>query len=757
MARGLILFVFLLAVAGALGQSESGNPLDPSGFPPNAPRDGRLPPPLPKEQGSFDLKLISSEEWTVDGDEVTGKVVVFEYRGYRISANEALGDLATDQFVLKGNVNVLGQDYIVRGDYIFVDTRARTFKFVQGDIDLKPALLQGRVKTDVYVKSAEASGGEARIDGKQVTVTTCEYPNPHYAIYAGDITVEPGKKLTFHDFRLKILGATIVRIPSVVIPLDRRTQGITPDFGHTEDEGYFIKTKIGTPAGRNTFYTRVDLMSKKGIGLGGEYAIESGPGKGGIRAYSNFFGDSTPGVTASADYRTTLPWGKVEAEQSYRRFFFLTGVDVTTMQTRLRVSPKIQKGQMDISYFRDQNTSGTFSSTNQNAQFSANRAWRPGFTSSIQLNYTNSIAQSTEGKGVLSKREALEVRAQTNYEMRQFIARLDYQQIIPISQTLNFVGGIDRTPELTLMTDSGRLFGKDRPKWMPNFSALVSAGAYNDRFNELRVNRYFIDFRANGASNPANLWGMSYDAGLKQGIYSDGTAQYTPMANVMLRYNAGNRLSANVTYSYTRPHGYSPIQGDRSGTVNYMAFDATAELFPKFTAAAQVGFDFHQQSQGFEGWISPGLKFEYLPTADFKARLTGNYIPQLSAIGNIRFDLAWQAGATFVGVGLRYDGVRNQWANLNLFVDAFKIGRLKVSALFLYNGYLSKFDSRHLALTYDLHCAEAVLQILENNTGFRPGREYLFFIRIKGLPFDTPFGIGRQGEPLGYGTGGGWR
>ncbi len=757
MARGLICLLLMLSVGVALAQTQSGNPMDPTGFPPNAPRDGRLPPPLPPEQGSYELKLISSEEWTIEGNEVTGKDVLFEYRGYRISAKEALGDLSTDQFVLRGEVNVLGRDYVVRGDYVFVDARARAFKFVQGDIDLKPALLQGRVQTDIYVNSADASGSEDRIEGRQVSVTTCKYPNPHYAIYAGDVTVEPGKKLTFRDFRLKILGTTIIRIPRVVIPLNRRTQGISPDFGHTEDEGYFIKTKIGTPVGSNTFYTRVDLMTRKGVGLGGEFAVESGPGRGGVRVYSNLFGNATPGVTASADYKTNLGWGKVEVEQGYRRFFFLTGENTTSVQTRLRVSPNIPDGKMDITYFRDRNTSGTFESTNQNAQFTTDKTWRQGLTSSIQLNYTNAIAQSTEGKGVLSKREALEVRAQTNYDMRQFVARLDYQQIIPITQTFNFVGGIDRTPELTVMTDTTRLFGTNRPKWLPNISALVSAGAYHDRFNSLHVNRYFLDFRANGASNPARLWGIIYDAGLRQGIYSDGTAQYTPTANVILRYNAGDRLSGNIAYSYTRPHGYSPIQGDRSGTVNYMSLDAVAELFPAFTAAAQVGFDFHQQSQGFDGWISPGLKFEYAPSADFKARLTGNYLPQLSAIGNVRFDLAWQAGATFVGVGLRYDGVRNQWANLNLFVDAFKIGRLKVSALLLYNGYLSKFDSRHLALTYDLHCAEAVFQVLENNTGFRPGREFLFFIRIKGLPFDTPFGVGRQGEPLGYGTGGGWR
>ncbi|MEO7454293.1 MAG: hypothetical protein ABIV13_05975 [Fimbriimonadales bacterium] len=756
MARGIALIAGALVLASANAQTQTGNPLDPTGFPPNAPKDGRLPPPMRAEQGSYELKLISSDEWTIDGDEVTGKNVVFEYRGYRVNADEALGDLKTNQFALKGNVNVLGAEYIVRGDYVFVDFRARSFRFVEGDVDLKPALLMGRVQTDVYVKASDASGTEDKINGRQVTVTTCEYPSPHYAIYAGEVTVEPGKKLTFKDFRLKILGSTIVRIPKVVIPLDRRTQGITPDIGHSDDEGYFIKTKLGVPIGRDTFYSRIDLMTKKGVGLGGEYVFESGAGRGGARIYGNVLGDN-PGLTASADYRTTFEWGAVEASQGYRKAFFLTGIDNTTIQTRLKISPRIEGGITDITYFRDNSVTGAFESTNSNAKFSDKRTWKPGLTTTIELNYTDMIARNNEGKGVLSKREALEVRAQTNYDLKKMLARLDYQRIIPISDSFNFIGGIDRAPELTLMTDAARLYGANRPKWMPNFTLLTSAGIYNDRFNNVQVNRYFIDFRANQSANPARLWSVSYDTGLRQGVYSDGTAQYTPMANLNLRYKAGKRLAANIFYGYTRQFGFSPIQSDRTGSTNYMAFDATAEIATALTLAGQVGFDFHQRSQGLEGWVSPALKLEYLPSADFKARLSGNYIPQLSSIGNIRFDLAWQRGETFYGVGVRWDGVRDSWANVNLFIDALKIGRLKASVLLLYNGYLHRFDSKHFSLIYDLHCAEAVLQILENSTGFRPGREIVFFIRIKGLPFDTPFGVGRQGQPLDYGTGGGWR
>lgn len=753
MARRVAVICLAALCCTALAQVGEQNPLDPAGFPPNLPRDGRLPPPLSPEQGSYDLKILSSEEWTVEGNEVRGTKVEFEYRGYRVRANEALGDLDTDQFALRGEVNVLGQDYVVRGDYVFVDLRVRSFRFVQGEVDLRQSLLEGRVQTDVYVKAAEAAGTEALLRGTDVTVTTCEYPNPHYAIYSGDVEVEPGKKLTFRDFRLKILGKTVLRIPRVTIPLDRRTQGITPDFGHSQDEGYFVKTRIGTPAGKNTFYTRVDLMTRKGVGLGGELVLDNKNGR--IGAYGNFFGNTGTGVTASGAYKTDVGKTAVEIEQSYRKSFFLTGIDTSLTQTRLRVAPRTAAGQTELTFYRDHSEAGGFDSTNLNARFHDRRTWSPGLTTSIELNYSDTIARQTNGKGVLSRREALEIRAQTNYDLRRFVARLDYQRIIPLTESFNFIGGIDRTPELTVLTDSSRIFGADKPSWMPHFSLLASAGAYHDRFNQLKVDRYFVDVRANHAGSTDRLWNLSYEAGLQQGFYSDNTALYTPRLNLNLRYGGMGKLRANLFYGYNKPHGFSPIQSDRTGTTNYFSADVTAELFPAFTAAAQVGFDFHQNSLGNEGWVSPALRFEYKPGESFKARLSGNYIPQLSSIGNIRFDLAWKHRETFVGVGLRWDGVRDSWGNLNLFVDALTIGRLRLSALLLYNGYLEKFDARHFSLTWDMHCTEAVLQILESKSGFRPGREIVFFVRIKGLPFNTPFGIGGQGQPLGYGTGGG--
>ncbi|HZH98999.1 MAG TPA: hypothetical protein VEX38_08505, partial [Fimbriimonadaceae bacterium] len=120
---------------------------------------------------------------------------------------------------------------------------------------------------------------------------------------------------------------------------------------------------------------------------------------------------------------------------------------------------------------------------------------------------------------------------------------------------------------------------------------------------------------------------------------------------------------------------------------------------------------------------------------------------------NIRIDLAYRPGATFISAGARYDGLRHTWGNANLFIDGLKWGRLSTSMILAYNGYIKKFEARHFSFTYDLHCADVILQIIDNPVGFRPGTQISLFFRLKAFPFNTPFGTGRNGQPIGTGTG----
>jgi hypothetical protein len=749
--------ILLLAAACCCVCAPAQNPMEPQGFPQNLPKDERLPPPLPPESSSYELKLVKpSKEWVVEGNQVHGKDVQFTYRGYLISGDEVEGDLDTNQFVLRGNVDILGQDHVVHGEYVFIDFRARSFRFVNGDADLKKELLKGRLLSDLYIRAKEVSGDKSLITATGASVTTCEYPDPHYTLEAERLKLIPDKRLIFENFRLRILNRTILGIPSVVIPLDRRTSNITPQVGNSFDEGYYVKTRIGVPVGRDALYTRVDLMSKKGLGLGLDYDFGRSNQQGEFRIYSNVLGSSgPPGVTASASYRNDFEWGKFELFQDYRRFFFETGENTVSTQSRLSFAPKQGRNADTLFSFTANGTkAGDFSADNQNLGVSDVRQWSGRMKTAIALNLATSTAE--QGGQNLVKNQALDARLQSSYDLTKVVAELDYERNIPIGSNFNFFGGVDRTPELTLSTDARRLMGEKKIKWMPNFTALFSAGHFDDRFALSDVSRYLFDFHASKPANPTARFSLMYDAGFRQALYSDDTAQYTPSLNLLLTARPSRKFSANLRYNYTRQHGFSPLSFDRTGDYNMASFDATGELFHAFTLGGQVGFDFKDRSFSNSSWITPSIRMEYQPSDRLRIRGLANYLPEESSWGNLRADIAWKYGDTFFGAATRYDSLRHKLGNLNLFIDGLKWGRLKLSTLLLYNGYLQKFDSTHISLTYDLHCAEAVLQVLDNNVGFRPGREVLFFIRLKGLPFDSPFGIGRSGEPIGFGTGSGW-
>lgn len=752
MARGIGVLAFAALASGAYSQVS--NPLEPTGFEAPPRRDQRLPPPLGQQGASYELKFISSD-WTIEGSQVSGKNVEFEYRGYKVKADEAVGDTDSNQFALRGNVNVLGQDEVVRGDNVFVDFRARTFRVVKGDVDLRKSFLEGRLLSDLYIRSILVRGSENVVSAERASVTTCDYAHPHYTFESYYLTAEPNKRLVFKDFRLRVLDKTLVRIPRFVIPLNRRTEGIVPDTGNTADEGYYLKLKFGLPLGGDSLLGRLDLTQKKGAGIGAEYNFGKAQSHGEFRIYSNVINGGRLNYTASGKYSSTFRLGALELSHELRQFNYLGGADNISQVTRLRFVPKLgSNGQTALLYNLDRNQSSLFSSANSNLSLTDQRRWSKVQTSNIQLNLTDNRAAS--GGVNVSSRQALDARLNTSFDLQRVVADLDYQRNIPIGSTVNFVSGLDRTPELTIRTDHRRLFGNNPLKWLPEFTALFAAGSYRDNFNSKNVNRFFFDFRTRRQPALKSKLSLAYDAGLRQGVYSDGSAQYTPSANVWLKYQPSKTTFLNLRYNYNRQYGFTPIQLDRTGSFNVASVDALVETFKGLAIGGQAGFDFNRERQGQIPWISPSIRLEYKPSDWLRLRGLATYLPQSNSWGNVRFDLGWKAGATFVGFAARYDALRHTWGNANLYVDAFKWGRFKATTLLLYNGYLERFDTRQLSMTYDLHCAEAVLQILENNTGFRPGRSIVFFIRIKALPFDSPFGIGGLGQPLDIGTGRDW-
>lgn len=714
------------------------------------PRDQRLPPP--SERASQVLVIKSFKEYRLQDNKLTASGAHFEYKGYEIRAEEVEGDLDSDVFVLKGGVDILGQSEVIRAALVQIDFANRTFRLQDGSADIKPEGLDYRIQTDIYVKTNEAEGSFDRFISRIASVTTCSFDHPHYVFESQELVVIPDRRLTFKHFRLRILGKTVLGLQRLDIPLDRNTREYLPEIGQSIDEGYFLKFKVPVAVRDDLLILKTDLMSKKGVALGGDYLYETARSKGELRTsvgLENANGTLT--YTASAKHKDRFSSGDLDASIEGRRYQFFGGPISNNLDARLSFRPNFTGAnattRIGATYFENQ-TDG-FRSSQTNITLSDFRRWDPRHTTSLILAFSES--KSSISGTTIGSRQFVDVRFQDTLSMPTFSAQLDFNRAIPIGSTLNFFGGVDRAPELSFRTDKNRLFGIQSR--IPQFTALFSIGNFIDNAQNLQVVRAFLDLRTTKTGVPNNGLGIEYDASFKQGFYGNNTAQYTPIANVRLSYQRERLLSLNVRYNFSRQFGFTPLFIDRGSRTNVLSFDALAEPMRGLKVGGQGGYDFNREKQGQVAWQSPLLRLEYEPNDRFRLRALANYNVFNKKWGNIRLDTLYRQGDfTFAASG-NYDAGSGRWSTVNLFVDAFRWGRFTASMLLQWNGFTKQFSSRQFSFTYDMHCSEAILQILEDNTGFQPGRQIAFFIRIKGLPFDSPFGTGRFGQPIGGGPG----
>lgn len=748
--RSLIaLSALLAATLSAHGQT----PLEPRRFNPNPSRDQRLPPPNREEQETYELRVISAQTFdrSPDGKEVTAKAVTFEYRGYRVTADEAVGNLDDEVFALRGNVNVLGQAEVVRGDTVVVNFRARTFRVEGGDVDLRKALFDGRVLTDLYLDAAEVDGSDDLFLAHGSSLTGCEYDHKHYSFDAGVVRVVPDRKIVFEDVKVRALDRTLLTVPRFEIPLQRRTGGIVPDIGQNETEGIYAKFRYGFPIGEDTGVLRLDLMSKRGVGGGMLFDYASASSKGFLQLYSDF--DRTAGrmsFTGSAQHQQRIGSLLVEARHESSRFNYLTGVSSETHRTSAQLSLVNQPGaNTRLSFARTENGSLFSRSVSHNVSLVDQRRWTPAFATNATVTLTDSQSRS----GTFSvERQAVDARLTATYEAAFGSTELAFNRNIPVGENQNFVAGIEQLPVITFRTDRRRLFGGNIP--LPDFTVALSAGNYRDNFAQRDVGRYLFDIRTRGGRQAQSGFVYQYELGFQQGFYSDDTAQYVPSLNAAVGYRMSERAATTIRYNYRRQHGFTPLSFDRTGSFHVASVDSMTEVLSGLRVGGQIGFDFNRDREGRIAWQSPAVRLEYEPSPSFRIRALANYLPDRSEWGSLRMDAAGEFGDFRFGASARYDGIRERWGSLNVFFDGVTIGRLRMATLLRYNGFLNRFDAAHFSFIYDLHCTEVILQVLDTRTGLRPGTEVVFLIRLKALPFASPFGVGRGGQPLDLGTGG---
>jgi LPS-assembly protein len=703
----------------------------------------RAPLPRPIAPGAEWFQLHEAREVRREGDAVEAAGGVrFGFRGYEVRAEYARGDLRTEEFHLRGNVEVRGQDQKITGAEVSVDFRHDRAAFTDGSAVLGPGLVRGNLRSDIFLRAEHGSGTERYVVTGPCELTTCDLEVPHFHLSARSAEVRPGRRAILRDAAIKVLGRRLLSVPYLSIPLHDFAERYIPEVGQSPDEGYFVKTRWPTELRRGVVMdTRVDFMTKLGGGLGADVDYELGTARGLLRVYGVTGG--TGKFMSSLNHRQRVAGGDLVVDGLIQNHDYRTAPGVRSSSLRTIFTPGWTGGATRLTYHRMDSRSPGFATTSQSFGLTDNRRLGRRTATTLTANYVSSEAGAV-------RREQVDVAFRGSHEFRAATASLEYQRTIPVGDIQGFFGASDRTPVLSLASDSRRLFGDRAGGRMP-FRAALSWGELKDTLRRRPIGRTEFDLDFQPPRRRAA--GFHWDGRFRQGIYSDGTAQYVISTSLGYTVRLGHDTEAAVRHTYLRPYGYTPLAIDRTGETNVAAVSASFRPIRSLKLSGETAYDLLRLQRREPAWQSINLRGEWRPDQRFQFRAMANYDSARERWTNVRGDLGWEVAGGFVSAGFRYDAQRHVWGSVNLMAEGLRWGRLTTSVLLSYNGFTRNFEARHFSFIYDLHCAEAILQIIDNPVGFRRGTEIGFFIRLKALPFVTPFGAGRRGQAIGTGTG----
>lgn len=260
----------LPAAAQAPGTPPAPGMAGPTPGGPGAP----LPPAGELAAARNHLKLINADE--ADYDAETNRLiargnVIAEYRDYRVTADVLDADFDERTATFRGRVVLTMPERTIHGTLLMLDLRNRSYELEGARVLIPPQEVGMGAVEPVYATGAHVIGNETQITILSGGVTTCNLVPPHYLFDARRITIIPGRRLEARKVSFYVLGHKLITYPGVTIPLttaNQQNSRLVPVVGQSADEGYYLKTAYFYILGALIGQLRLDLMSKKGFGVG---------------------------------------------------------------------------------------------------------------------------------------------------------------------------------------------------------------------------------------------------------------------------------------------------------------------------------------------------------------------------------------------------------------------------------------------------------------------------------------------------------
>lgn len=710
----------------------------------------------------------------------TGNVRVL-YAGYLLTSDRASLDRRQRIVTFESNVTLQTERQTVFADFIRVDTRTADFTARGGRTILPPDQIGQQILQPVYLSGETLSRKDGIYQATRGFFTTCDFPFPHYRIGFRQADLIPNNRMVFRDAVVYRYDEPVARIPYLVIPVREQTNlSYLPYIGRNNEEGYFIKAVVGYALSSTLpGLLRVDMMEKKGVGLGFDQAYRvSNAAAGSVSLYNlndrNRGTNNTNGrinhqqrigeilATINSDFQTN----------SYNALLANSRTQLTTITANRSIGPSSTSLSLNL------NTSGSPGTASRNIAYTLTQTQRIGQggesgSITFRFNGSDNSSETTTGAGT----DVAETRASGRIEQvgdlratgrvgafdlelaanRTFASHLTGQ-----GNGGNFFSGTERLPDFTIGTDSRRLGGILRA--FPS-RFLLGFGQFIE--NPGRVTTRRLLFNLDPDQRVVNLTrggalALTLDGDFRQTYYRDDAAQYILSTRSQITQKLSSASSLNLTYGYLRPYGGTPpdFRLDQTGSNNNLGANVTVNS-ERVRLSLITGYDIQRAKSDLglgvpkNPWQNLSAQLSLKPSGVFQTRFTSSYDINsgrlIDATNRIR--LRGRNGFA-LDTGLRYDPRQRKFPQITEALQMPLFSRdLRLTALAGYNGVTKRFDYKNFGLVLGFHDYEYAFSYQDQPYGFRTERGFNVTIRLRALPASPQQRTGQFGTALDTGTG----
>ncbi|MBC8102171.1 MAG: LPS-assembly protein LptD, partial [Cytophagales bacterium] len=730
------------------------------------------------------LRIVADRVRSGDSGPEKGRVigegnVQLDWRGYRVTCQRATYDPETRIATFETNVVLETGTQTVYADGVTLNLRTQEFRSVAGRTIVPPSLLGPNL-----VEPLRISGREVTREGDITTardgfLTTCDFPNPHYKIGFRQATVIPRRRIVLRDATFYRYDKPIFRVRYLALPItDRISYSYLPLVGRNNEEGFFLKTALAYTGSQRLpeGIVRLDLMEKKGIGLGIDQAYRLGrDALGSLILYSlRDQGRNVNNLNGRLNHQQrigTVRLGITSDFQnnSYNSVSSESQTQISTITATRSVGPSTTNVTLNLG----SNSFGSDSTSNNTAySLQQTQALGGGSNVTLRLNGRNNESNNllsrnltTEQLGDLratGKAGIFDVSLAAN---KNFLSRSTTRvgDAAPVNN--NYFGGTERLPDVSLSTDSQRIGGFLRA--VPT-RFTVGLGQFVDGSPNARVatNRALFDLNTTPrpfSLSPGGRLSLQTSGGFRQTLYTSDAAQYVLTNQVQLTQRFSTIDSLNFTYGYLRPYGGQPLgfRYDQTGSNNNLGANYSLEG-GSVKATLLTGYDLQRAGQSNltpgtprNPWQNLSAQLALRASDVFQTRFTASYDWNRGKLldATNRFRVRAFNGPA-LDTSVRYDPNRSRFSQIAASLQTPLFSRdVNFIAYASYDGISRRYQNTNFSLTRSFHDYELTFNYTDQPYGFRTQKGFTVSFRLKALPTFAQTPGGQYGTGLDVGSG----